>query len=153
MNPEAYGSNTPPPGSSIPRPAARAISPMDTNEAPLKDVLVDLWGNTEKLMRQEIALASAELDIKAKKLKTELAASAIAAGMMLAGTLALVAAIILLLSEAMVPWLAALITSAVTVGGGIVLIKTKSPTVADVTPERTLQSLKKDLHTFKEVSK
>jgi putative superfamily III holin-X len=153
MNPEAYGANTPPPGSSIPRPAPRASSPVESGEPPLKEVLVDLWGNTEKLVRQEIALASAELEVKAKKLKTEVAASAVAAGMLLAGTLALVAAIILLLSEAMAPWLAALITSAVTVGGGIILIKTKSPTVADVTPERTLQSLKKDLHTFKEVSK
>jgi hypothetical protein len=123
------------------------------SEPPLKEVLVELWENTEKLLRQELALASAELELKARKLKLEVMASAAAVGMLLAGALSLVAALILLLSEAMEPWLAALLTSAVLVGVGFVLIKKSRPTVADITPERTLQSLKKDVQTFTEASK
>lgn len=149
---------TPAPVSSVPRPAAvssvppASLAPV-SSEPPLKDVLVELWENTEKLLRQELALASAELDLKAKKLKLELMASAVAIGMALAGALSLVAALILLLSEAMEPWLAALLTSVVLLGGGFALIKKNRPSVADITPERTLQSLKKDVQTFTEASK
>jgi uncharacterized membrane protein YqjE len=149
---------TPPPVSSVPRPAAVSSVPPASlapasSEPPLKDVLVELWENTEKLLRQELALASAELDLKAKKLKLELMASAVAVGMALAGALSLVAALILLLSEAMEPWLAALLTSVVLLGAGFGLIKKNRPSVADITPERTLQSLKKDVQTFTEASK
>lgn len=139
---------------------ARVASPVNVggtvapgNEPPLKDVLVELWQNLEKLVRQEMALASAELDVKAQKLKGEVAAAAIGAGLMLAGVLALVAAVILLLALFMPAWAAALVTGAVAAGGGFALIKANKPTAADVTPDRTIQNLKKDLRTFTESSK
>jgi Putative Actinobacterial Holin-X, holin superfamily III len=140
---------------------ARAASPVNAggsagqpgHEPALKDVLVELWQNLEKLVRQEIALASAELAVKAQKLKGEVASVAVGAGLMLAGTLALVAAIILLLALFMPAWVASLITGAVAAGAGFAVVKAKKPTAADVTPERTLQNLKKDLRTFTEPSK
>jgi hypothetical protein len=46
-----------------------------------------------------------------------------------------------------------LLTSVVLLGGGFLLIKKNRPSVADITPERTLQSLKKDVQTFTEASK
>jgi hypothetical protein len=138
----------------VPRPEMHAnlATPQDA-EPPLKDVLVELWQNTETLVRQEIALASAELDVKAQKLKTEIAASAVGAGLMIAGALALVAAVILLLALAMPAWVAALITSAATAGGGYALLKAKRPSISDATPRRTLQSLEKDVQTFTEATK
>ena len=136
---------------------ARPVPPMPVgstgSEPPLKDVLVELWQNLEKLVRQEMALASAELDVKAQKLKTELAAVAIGAGLLLAGALALVATIILLLALVMPAWTASLITGALSAGVGFGLLKAKKPTAADVTPERTIQNLKKDLQTFTESTK
>src|SRR5687768_4213024 len=82
-------------------------------EPPLKEVLVELWQNLEKLVRQEIALAGAELDVKAQRLKTELTAVAIGAALLLAGSLALVATIILVLALVMPAWTASLITGVI----------------------------------------
>ena len=139
--------------SSVPRPAAHALSPAPGAEPPLKDVLVELWQNMEKLVRQEVALATAELDLKAQRLKTELMAAAIGAALLLAGGLTLVATVVLLLDLVMPAWTAALITGAVAAGAGFGLIKSKRPSVADMKPERTIRSLEKDLHTFTESSK
>lgn len=147
---------------SVPRPAphvtastASAVSTAHAadSEPPLKDVLVELWQNMEKLMRQEIALASAELDQKAQRLKAELTAVAIGAGLLVAGILTLVAMIVLLLDLVMPAWTAALITGAVAAGVGFGLVKSKKPSVSDIKPERTIRSLEKDLHTFRESTK
>lgn len=141
-------------GSPVPRPAqhtaAGGIAPSDP---PLKEVLVELWQNMEKLMRQEVALATAEIDQKAQRLKTELTAVAIGAALLLAGSLTLVATLVLVLDLVMPAWTAALITGAVSAGVGFAVIKSKKPSVADVKPERTIRSLEKDLHTFTESSK
>src|SRR5688572_23469983 len=139
--------------SGVPQPQAHGSLVSTGPEPPLKDVLVELWQNTEKLVRQELALASAELDVKAQKLKTEVAASALGAGLIVAGALALIAAVILLLALVMPAWVAALLTSVVTAGSGYALLKAKRPSMADVTPQRTLQSLKKDVQTFTEPTK
>lgn len=139
--------------SGVPRPQSHANLVSASSEPPLKEVLVELWENTEKLVRQELALASAELDVKAQKLKTEVVASAAGAGLILAGVLSLVAAVILLLALAMPAWVAALLTSAATVGGGYALLKAKRPSIAELKPKRTLQSLEKDVHTFTESTK
>ena len=114
---------------------------------------VELWQNMEKLVRQEIALASAEIDVKAQRLKAEATGAAIGAGLLLAGALALVAAIILLLDLFLPAWLAALITGGVAAASGFALVKTNKPKPADIVPERTIQSLGKDLKTFTESTK
>lgn len=135
-----------------PRAASPPLGPV-APDPPLKDVLVELWQNMEKLVRQEIALASAEIDVKAQRLKSEATGAAIGAGLLLAGALALVAAIILLLDLFLPAWLAALITGGVAAASGFALVKTKKPTAADIVPERTIQSLGKDLKTFTESTK
>lgn len=135
-----------------PRPAATNLTPSDNHEPALKDVLVELWQNVEKLMRQELALASAELDAKAQRLKREAAAFGAGAGMMLAGVLALVAGSILLLSLVMPAWVAALAVGAVLTGGGFILLQ-KRPSVSELSPDRTLQSIKKDVQIFTEARK
>jgi Putative Actinobacterial Holin-X, holin superfamily III len=142
-------------GGSVPRPSPSQHAPASAAGAdpPLKDALVELWQNMEKLMRQEVALASAELDQKAQQLKTELVAVAIGAALLLAGSLALVATLVLVLDLVMPAWAAALVTGAATAGAGFALIKSKKPSVADLKPDRTIRSLEKDLHTFTESSK
>lgn len=142
----------------VPRPSPQSNPPPPSvtgpdHDPPLKDVLVELWQHTETLVRQELALASAELDQKAQKLKTELMASALGAGLIAAGALALVATVILLLALVMPAWLAALLTAAAMLLVGFVLLKTQRPQVADVKPERSLHSLEKDVRTFRETAK
>jgi hypothetical protein len=128
---------------SVPRPERRS-------DPPLQDTLVDLWENLSKLVQQEIALAKTEVGEKAQRLKAELLGSVAGAALLLAGLLALVAAVILLLANVMPGWLAALLTGAVAGGSGYGLIATRRPSLADITPERTLQNLKKDVQTFTE---
>jgi putative superfamily III holin-X len=123
------------------------------HDPPLKEVLAELWQNIEKLMRQEMKLASVELDVKAQRLKTELTALAIGAALMVAGALALVAAVILLLDLLMAAWLAALVTGGVAAGVGFALVNAKKPSARDVTPERTIENLGKDIQTLRESTK
>src|SRR5690606_27129306 len=106
----------------VPRPAPPLAAPVPAGKPPLEDVLVELWQNMEKLMRQEVALATAELDLKAQRLKAELIASAAGAALILAGSLALVATVVLLLDLIMPAWTAALITGAASAGGGYALL-------------------------------
>jgi hypothetical protein len=135
-----------------PRPAgSNAASPVAT-EPPLKEVLVELWENLEKLMRQELALASAELDLKAQQLKRDATAFGAGAGLLLVGALALVAALILLLSQIMPAWVAALITGGTTVGIGFALLQ-KRPNIAALKPNRTLESIQKDVQILREARK
>lgn len=135
------------PGAGVPAHAAR------DSEPPLQDVLVELWQNVEKLVRQEITLARAELEEKGAKLKADLIASAAGAILGLASVFALVATVILLLSQWMPAWLASLITSGATAGVSYLLLAKGKPQAADVTPKRTLESVKKDFQTFKEAGK
>lgn len=137
----------------VPRPAPPLAAPVPASKPPLEDVLVELWQNMEKLMRQEVALATAELDLKAQRLKAELIASAAGAALILAGSLALVATVVLLLDLIMPAWTAALITGAASAGGGYALLKSNKPSLAEAKPERTIRSLEKDIHTFTEPSK
>lgn len=145
-------------GSPVPRPVAPGpggpAGAHDTDsEPPLREVLVELWQNVEKLVRQEVTLARAELDAKATKLKADAIASAAGIVLSLASALTLVATIVLLLSEVMEPWLAGLITTAVTGAAGYLMLKKGTPSAADLTPQRTLESVKKDIVTFKEAGK
>ena len=131
------------------------IARSDASERPLRELLSELWENSEKLVRQEFELALTELDDRIDKVKTSLAAAAIGGAVAYAGVLALVAAIILLLAEAMAPWLAALIVGVVMAGTGALLLQKAKK---DVKPQnmkldRTAQSVRRDVQTFQEAVK
>lgn len=129
-------------------------APVREGEPAFRDVVVDLWQNTEKLVRQEMALASAELDVKAQKLKTDVGAMAIGGAVLHAALLAFVAAVILLLANVMDAWLAALIVAVAAAGTGYLLIKKhQNISAKDVTPTRTIGSIQQDMQTFKEALK
>jgi len=123
------------------------------SEPAVQETLVDLWEKLAKLMQQELALAKAELSEKVQHLKLELLGSIAGAALLLAGLLALVAAVILLLALAMPSWLAALLTGAVTAGAGYLLVSQRRNWGAEIKPERTLENLKKDIQTFTEAGR
>jgi hypothetical protein len=127
----------------------------ESTERPLRELLPELWENSEKLVRQEFELALSELDQRVDKAKTALLGAAVGGAVLYAGVLAWVAAAILLLAEIMVLWLAALIVGAVAVGGGVVLLQKAKK---DVKPEnlkleRTAQNIRRDVQTFEEAVK
>jgi len=123
-------------------------------DAPLKEVLVELWQNTEKLLHQEVALARAELDAKARTLKTEVTTAAVGGAVLYTGLLALTAAAILLLASVMTPWIAALLVGAALILAGVFMMR-RQPRLGttDLTPRETLRTVRENVHSFKEALK
>lgn len=76
-----------------------------------------------ELVRNEVALAKAELSESSTRAKAGIAALLGAVSTLLAGSLALVAAIILGLAKVMEPWLAALIVGVVISVVGLFLLR------------------------------
>jgi hypothetical protein len=98
--------------------ALLGAQPEPQAERPVGEIVTDLWHNTEKLVRQEIELGLAEIDDRVDYLKRELMLKVTGGVLLLGGYLAMLAAVILLLSKAIDPWLSALIVGAALLGLG-----------------------------------
>lgn len=130
-----------------------AVTEARQRERSTGDLIKDLSRETSTLVRQELALAKAEMAEKGKKATAGaamLAGAGVAALLMLG---ALTAFLILLLDEAMPPWSAALL---VTVLWGIVgavlayLGRDKLGEVGTPVPEKTMDSVKEDIEWLKD---
>jgi hypothetical protein len=128
---------------------------VKSNDRPLTEIVGELWENTEKLVRQELELAMAELDRKVDRLKVDVSMAVVGGAVIYAGLLAIVAGVILLLSKAIDPWLAALIVGVVISGAGFMLLQRgkKDLTSENIVPEKTAQSVQRSAQTFKEAVK
>jgi lipopolysaccharide export LptBFGC system permease protein LptF len=85
-------------------------------------LLSRLFGDLAAMFRNEFALAKAELATSADRAKAGVASLIGAVCTLLAGSLTLVAAIVLALAEAMKPWVAALIVGVVITAVGALLL-------------------------------
>jgi putative superfamily III holin-X len=101
-------------------PTAPTSDPLERESTP--GLLSRLFGDFTALVRNEIALAKTELSESTTRAKAGLAALMGALATLLAGSLVLVAALVLGLAQVMEPWLAALIVGAVITAIGIVLL-------------------------------
>jgi len=128
--------------------------PQGEHDRPLKDLFVELWENTEHLVRQELKLAGAELDVKIKEVKKDLIAGALAGAFLVTALLTLVAALVLLLSEAIAPWLSALIVGGALAVAGYALLRRAREGLnpQELAPDRTARNLKRDVEVFKEAT-
>ena len=134
-------------------PQSAPLAPVsNTDERSVVSILTGLWEKTEVLVRQEMKLASAELDQKMDKAKRELIALGLCGGLLFAGLSSLVAAVILLLAEAVEPWIAAGIVGLAATAGGYLLAQREKHAAAELVPERTIESIKKDVKTIREAS-
>lgn len=133
-------------------PSAPAQSP--TEERPIGVILTDLWEKAETLVRQEKTLALTEAEEKVARLKGELAAYTAAFAVLFAAGLVVAAALVLLLSKAMDPWLAALLVGAALGGGGYALLERKrsrsNAAGRQLIPHQTIDSVKNDVQTMTE---
>jgi len=105
--------------------ATRAAPPPDGDPLEFQStpgLLSRLFGDFTSLLRNEIALAKAELAESTSRAKAGLAALMGAIATLLAGSLVLVAALVLGLAEVMEPWLAALIVGVVITAIGVALL-------------------------------
>ncbi len=151
MEPRANGDTnrayetTPPPSYVEGEPA---FTPPGTVKGQLKDLVRD----GRLLMRQEIDLARAELSEKATELRRGAGYLAAAGGLVFAGVLGLCAAAMWLLAIWMPLWLSALIVSALLlVAGGILFAAGKKDVEpSHLTPDRTMDSLKRNQRLVKE---
>lgn len=112
----------------------------------LGDLFSELSRQTSTLVRQEIALAKAEMSQKASQAGKDAGMIGAGGAIAYAGFLAIVAAAVLLLGKAIDWWLAALIVGVlVAIVGGILIkmgldqLKQTSPA-----PEQTIETLKED---------
>jgi hypothetical protein len=101
--------------------SARSESSLERESA--AGLLSRLFGDFGALLRNEVALAKAELAESSTRAKAGMIALIGAVATLLAGALALAAAIILGLAKVVEPWLAALIVGlAITIVGVLLLI-------------------------------
>ena len=134
--------------------SAEVVTRPDFGERPLRELVKDLLANTQKLFRQELELATTELDEKVSRFKRELLAVAVAVATVYAGVLALLAAITLILAELIAAWLAALIVGGATTLTGVLLLGKAKRELhpGELAPERTIRSVKTDVQMLKEAT-
>jgi xanthine/uracil permease len=110
-------------------------------------LLSRLVGDFAALVRNEVALAKAELSESSMRAKAGVVALIGAVSTLLAGSLALVAAIILGLSKVMEPWLAALVVGVVISVVGLLLLQgaRKKLVPPHVEIDRTRQAVRQDV--------
>jgi hypothetical protein len=98
------------------------------------------------LLRQELALAAAELTHSIRIMLTGAASAAIGAAVLFTGLLAMLAAAVLGLATVLQPWLAALVIGAAVLAIGIVLVLVgiRALDPSTLKPARTAESLRRD---------
>jgi uncharacterized membrane protein YqjE len=127
---------------------AHDTPPEELRERPISDLVKQLANQTSTLVRQELDLAKAEMTEKASHAGkgAGLFGGAAVVGLLAAG--ALTACLILVLSEAMDAWLAALIVAVVF--GAIAAVlglagRNKVRQATPAVPEQTVETLKEDV--------
>jgi Putative Actinobacterial Holin-X, holin superfamily III len=121
-----------------------------SSDASMADLLRRLIDDLSTLVRQELALARAEITHSVGEAKTGLTGVAAGGAVLYTGVLALIAAGILALAEVMPAWGAALIVGALLAIVGYAMLSSgrKKLRPANLKPEQTQESLRKDKHMF-----
>lgn len=122
----------------------------DKSDKPLSALFSELTNETVDLVRQEVALARAEMSKKISSAQAGLTSVAIGAAILMAGLfivlLAVVNMVAMLLPPDLAPWLAPLIVGAVVALIGYGMLKGGSHKLQpkNLVPERTMHSFKRD---------
>jgi uncharacterized membrane protein YqjE len=134
-------------GGAGPRATGTPTHEPDQRERPIGELVKDLSAQTSTLVRQEIALARAELQEKGKVAGkgAGMLAGAAVAGLLALG--ALTAGLIALLDKAMATWVAALIVMALWAIVALVLAKAGQKALKRATPPapQTVETVKEDI--------
>ena len=119
----------------------------------LGDLFAELAQETSTLVRQEVELVRTELSEKASTVGRNVASLVVGGAVAYAGLLAIVAAVIIGLGEAGIPWwLSALIVGLVVAGVGYALVARARTALQQVelAPRQTVETLKEDREWAKE---
>jgi uncharacterized membrane protein len=125
---------------------------MATAGRSVPEVLHDIVGNIQEIIRSEFRLAKAEVKEEASKARGPLTTWAIGALIGLYAVGLLLFTIVMAMATVMATWLAALIVGAVTAVISIALISAGSARLKRVNkvPERTIETLKENVQWAKD---
>lgn len=90
------------------------------SERQMQALLADMWQHAQTLVRQEVALAKTELELRTNAAKAGIERAAIAGGLFHAAYLTSLATLVLVLAQWVAPWLAALIIAIAASAGAVV---------------------------------
>jgi hypothetical protein len=124
---------------------------LEKDERSIGDLFTQLAAETGTLVRQEVALAQSELTAKASKVGKNVGFLAIGGAVGYAALLAVLAAVVIGLSNFMPAWAAALLVGAVVGIASFVLISSALAELkaTDLKPEETVESIKEDAQWLK----
>jgi uncharacterized membrane protein YqjE len=128
--------------------------PTQTSEASVTQLVTQLAEQTSRLVRDEMKLATKELQATAKHAGVGAGLFSVAGVLAVLGLATLVATAVAALALVLPVWAAALIVAVVllAVAGIAALIGKKQISQASPTPERTVESVKQDVREIKEAS-
>jgi fatty acid desaturase len=126
--------------------------PDARRERPLSELFNELLNQISLLMRQEWQLARAEMSQKVRGAGKAMAMLAVGGAVVYAGFLALVAALIIAIANALAWWLSALIVGVVVLacGGALIYYGFSMLRRGALMPERTVETLRDDARWLKE---
>jgi uncharacterized membrane protein YqjE len=115
----------------------------EEQQRPLGELFGELAHETATLVKKEVELAKVEMTSKARKATFDIAQIAVGGVIALLGSMALLAAIILMLSTVLQPWAAALIVGLFVsvLGAVLVSIGLRAFKQIDPAPRQTIQTL------------
>jgi len=124
---------------------------MAVEERSLGDLLSELAGQTGTLVRQEVALAQAEVTNKAVRAGKNVGSLVVGGAVAYIGALAIVAGVILLLAHVIPAWLAALLVGAVIAVVAYFMISSALTDLRkmDPMPRNTIETIKEDAQWLK----
>jgi hypothetical protein len=122
--------------------------PHPKDERSLGELFGELAREVSTLVRQEAQLAKTEMSQKLSRVGKDVGFLAAGGAVLYAGLLALIAALILMLANAMPVWVAALLVGLVVAGiGGFLVFKgLDNLKREDLVPHQTLETLKEDVN-------
>lgn len=126
---------------------------VNKEDRSIGELFADLAKESSVLVRQEVALAKAEMTQKAGEVGKDIGFLAVGGLVLYAGLLAIIAAIIIVLGTVGVPWwLSALLVGLIVAGVGYFLVQKglKALKRENLAPRQTIQTLKDDAEWAKE---
>jgi len=124
---------------------------MVKEDKSLGDLFAELASDTGTLVRQEVALAQAEITHKATKAGKNIGFLAVGGAVAYTAVLAITAAVILLLAHFIAPWLAALLVGVVFGAVAFFMISSALTELkkTDPMPRETIETIKEDAQWLK----
>jgi putative superfamily III holin-X len=127
----------------------------DKNGRSLGELFAELSQETSTLVRQELALAKAELRQKAVLAGKDIGFLVVGGALAYAGLFGILAAIIIVLANVIPWWISAAVVGVVTVAFGLLLAMSgvRGLKSGDLAPKETMETIKEDVQWAKEQTK